>query len=500
MKSVHNACMRIEQYLDREMGVEETHRFEAHLQECDVCREAAAQWETITHAYAVWTTQQDDARPEQPNHAEALSFVHRIQKKLSLPHSPAPPRKLTSKPLTWIGIAAAVVLTVAGAGIYRYRQTMHLPDSGASNATITPSSKPVSVDSPASRQARIVHFSNGVKTTNSTVIAEGQLLTADSEERVLVHIDNDDIGIGAGSSLGVQHSTDQRKSFILHGGIAAFQVAPRKKGELFEISVRNVAVTVVGTRFSVQLKPYGDIVVAVTEGIVRITRNDEQFVLSAGNRLTVSKHGSIENSIATGDDTLGIQQLLNTAVSGVTAQVSEPALPIEASQRSTQKNAASGHIDRNIETWQRLIIEGNTQVATTQILSYLRTTPNDAEAMMLLATCQKRLGKHEAAFHTYKDIIRTGTPSLANRARYSAGEIAQDRLNMAEESAALFSAYLQHTAAGSPNRGEAKLRLSKSLFQTGDSTRAHTLLQEIIKEYGRAPVANRARVLLESNP
>ena len=128
------------------------------------------------------------------------------------------------------------------------------------------------------------------------------------------------------------------------------------------------------------------------------------------------------------------------------------------------------------------------------------TVPDDSEALMLLATAQKKSSQYNDAYQTYRKVTAlSGTP-LVNQARYLAGELAQNHLGRHDQAAELFESYLSHATKHSPNRPEAKLRLAKALLNLSQTDRAKVVLQEIIQEYGRTSVANRARNLLDDIP
>jgi TolA-binding protein len=110
------------------------------------------------------------------------------------------------------------------------------------------------------------------------------------------------------------------------------------------------------------------------------------------------------------------------------------------------------------------------------------------------------LGRYKEAVVSYKQIFTAADSDVANRARYLAGEISQSKLGDYTAAVSLFDAYLNNAPEGAPNRAEAKLRLAESLLRLGDRARARSVLGQIISEYGRTPIANRAREILDQNP
>jgi TolA-binding protein len=155
---------------------------------------------------------------------------------------------------------------------------------------------------------------------------------------------------------------------------------------------------------------------------------------------------------------------------------------------------------KDMAEWRSLIISGQVEQAFTQISKYLSTSQKDAEAMMMLATCQKKMGKFNEAVKTYRKVSSLSNGGEANQARYFAGDICQSRLGDHSCAKEMFEKYLANTSIGSANRAEAELRLAKSLLNLNESSRAKKILREIIASHGRATVANRARAILEANP
>jgi len=75
----------------------------------------------------------------------------------------------------------------------------------------------------------------------------------------------------------------------LVAGKVDFNVAPRKKGRIFQVRAGDVSVTVKGTQFSVERTTEGTVHVSVTHGLVSVQRNNEpETLLAAGEHLSRS--------------------------------------------------------------------------------------------------------------------------------------------------------------------------------------------------------------------
>lgn len=68
----------------------------------------------------------------------------------------------------------------------------------------------------------------------------------------------------------------------LRRGVATFQVLPLPTGSTFSVVTRDTRITVVGTAFSVEVKPSGSTCVKVTEGKVRVQGDGGEHFLTRG--------------------------------------------------------------------------------------------------------------------------------------------------------------------------------------------------------------------------
>ena len=96
----------------------------------------------------------------------------------------------------------------------------------------------------------------------------------------------------------------------------------------------------------------------------------------------------------------------------------------------------------------------------------------------------------------YERVARMGRGALAQRARYLAATILQDRLGRCSRALVLLDHYL--AAGGGPVRPEALVRKAQCLLRLGRKGEARGVLRSVTERYGGTTAALRARRLLES--
>jgi TolA-binding protein len=150
-----------------------------------------------------------------------------------------------------------------------------------------------------------------------------------------------------------------------------------------------------------------------------------------------------------------------------------------------------------IEQWRQWVLEGKLREAEIELRLYLKQHPLDTEAHSLLADCQRKAGKFSDAVETYKNLIAIGSVSQANRARFKAGVLLQEKLRDHFGAASIFEEYL---AAGNSSpllKAKALVRLARSLIALNEKHRAKMLLERVISDHSGTSAAINAREILE---
>lgn len=108
--------------------------------------------------------------------------------------------------------------------------------------------------------------------------------------------DGSQLTLDALSRLDVDFSADVR-TLRLHAG-AAFFAVQKDADRPFVVHAPGVKVTVLGTRFGVEIDGGDDISVQVESGLVRVDAQGQTFEISAGQGLRVAPHGVMQTSVA----------------------------------------------------------------------------------------------------------------------------------------------------------------------------------------------------------
>jgi tetratricopeptide (TPR) repeat protein len=245
------------------------------------------------------------------------------------------------------------------------------------------------------------------------------------------------------------------------------------------------------------------VTVFVDEGTVAVSSPNERILLHAGSSITLTEGAASPVTEMEPRE----EELLDELLSGENAAGRHDTDTIDFSDPpdagvpdrrppSNRRTRVSAHKD--VDAWRALILDGEVQKAETRIKRYLRGNPRDMEAAMLSAVCEKKQGRYGEAAETYKRVAASGNTKYANTARYLAAELKQSRLGHFQEAVELLDDYLVNAPKSAPNRAEARFRKAECLLAMGESARAWRILTELIEDYGRAPIANRARTLRES--
>jgi hypothetical protein len=295
--------------------------------------------------------------------------------------------------------------------------------------------------------------------------------TAVDEERV-VSLGPHQLTLGKGTRLTVSRNGDAADTEIkLAHGTVFCDVAPLSPGGSFRILAGDTVVSVLGTSFLVSFDGDARLQVAVMKGRVRVQHGSETRLLEAGDTLSLPADEP--------------------------AVVPENVPVASGSVRETGTGRDRIRPSADFDSWRAMISAGRHEEAAAGIRTYLTAEPSDDRARMLLAGVERRQGRHVDALASYDQVIANRSSHLVHQARYLCAEISRTGLGDHERAIGYYDAYLKHAPADAVNRPEAELHLSESLLATGRTAQARAHLENISRQYGRTPVADRARALLE---
>jgi len=120
----------------------------------------------------------------------------------------------------------------------------------------------------------------------------------------------------------------------------------------------------------------------------------------------------------------------------------------------------------------------------------LEADPDDAKSWRLKAQLEKKEGRIADAVAAWREVIRSGSPSEANQARYEAAVLLDEQPGEAEP---LLRAFLDDPG---PLAADARLRLGRMLLAQGRTEEAGIELQRVVDEHPGTTPARIARDLL----
>lgn len=226
----------------------------------------------------------------------------------------------------------------------------------------------------------------------------------------------------------------------LQEGAVTVHAAKRAPGEQLVVVSEEWSVAVVGTRFTVVRDPFS---VVVAEGVVTVGRGEEQWTLRAGDRFERGR------------------------------PVRPAAPPPELSELRRQ------------------LLAGDSEGARAGLGKRLSHDPGDTAAWTLLGQLEARAGRRDEAVAAWHQVIARGAPAEAQRGRFEAAVLLEDRPS---EVVPLLRAFL---TTPDPLSAEARLRLGRAELAVGDPAARQTLEQLVRSHPGTGP-AEIARGLLGS--
>ena len=459
-----------------------------HVEGCPTCQRYLAQWPAIDDglkaAFALNDTESELSRQQ-----TARALMERARSV-----------RQSSAGFRWthpVLVAALVLLVVAGT-VFLTSHFTQTPEGSKSGAhTVNVAALPVTM-----------HRIQGENVEKGTIASERPRISVAPDERRVLHIGNDQVGIDANGRVTLERAVIDEVSLKLEQGKIACSVEHRKKGERFVVKSGNVRVQVVGTRFSVVRNAAG-VIVSVTEGIVEVSEKKNAWQVTAGMQLVVDTHGNATRGSLDSAENRDITHLLNTRPQkssqppiepGPVATASEPQPPELPAESQHPVPSAAQHTDVPLRLWQDWILDGRYNDARIALKAHVRTRPRDRQAWALLADCERKDGRWEESVSAYRRVMGLSPAGPRRRAAFRAAAILQDNLADHNSAIELLEEYVATASPADALAAEARIRLARSCLKVGRTHRARTLLEDVIANYPGTPVANRAETMLRLLP
>ena len=252
-------------------------------------------------------------------------------------------------------------------------------------------------------------------------------------------LDDDELQVASDSTV-VALQTGPNTRLRLDAGTVSARVAHRTGAETFAIETDAHTVTVIGTEFSVQHRPFS---VRVSRGTVVVQR---------------SKDGARWNVTA--------------GESFIDGKV----------QRPVRVKAPP-----TLSDLQQMVLDGSLSEARAGLKRRLQDQPEEAASWRLLAQIEERSGDTDAALEAWMTVIRTGSAPHAQGARYEAA-----RLLEAEPHRAI-PLLVEFLASPHPLSGEARLRLADAYDAADRPEEARTVLEEAARLHAGTSIGRKAQ-------
>ena len=481
-----NLCSGLDNYCGLKMKPDESREFEEHLEGCDRCGEAVTRWRIIGEEIRAIGAETIEAQPLSDGavrHRLIVAVESGRNTSFVLPRS-----------LGW-AVAAALLLVLGAVLWVRWNHPSEVVESSPEILEIA-----AVLFVPGDPQSRVLELTG-----------DGAITTA-IDERVLVNIGSDVVGIGAGSRTLITQADCRQTRIRLETGTVGCAVEPRSGGSSFVVETDRFEVKVVGTRFAVTATEPGSLQVRVNEGIVEVSgRRSEPVRVAAGESLYLGTEGPPVRVPMTDDQRSRLDRLLSREQWEQSAPREEafPEEEVNGADEGGPETDAADTVKADLSTrprrekspsladLQQWVLAGRVDEAERELRVLLERQPGEAQAWFLLADCRKRCKDFAGAVAAYREVNTRFGGRVANTARYRAGSILQDRLGRHDEAVGLFEQFLERTGSGHQLEADAKFRLARSLLAQGLTGRARGLLRDLVENHSTTAAASKAQKLLE---
>jgi len=455
-------CGDISAFLDGRLERDEAERFEGHLEGCAVCRREVEAWQAITARIA--DVSNADAAAADPTAHEQLRLVQRAEIERDLPRLGTVRLALAASVLLALGVVTGFFL------------------AGPTTAPTGPEKTSADDGAPS--------------------------YTTDASSRTSVRLGDDAIYLGPVSRVRVLASGSETHLALDRGSLAC-EVADREGAGSFSVETPGFSVRVTGTRFLVELgadeRPAR---VVVSAGAVEVRSGHATHRLGQGRALELAADALVREASAA--ELTALERLLGGPPSARTelAGIEPPGQPDTDTAPPPAAHAAigagstvarpAGSSTSELERWRAWVIEGRLDEARSALRSHLESHPRDAAAWSLLADCERKRASWDDAVAAYDELVSLSAGEQADRARYKAALILQDRLGDHRRAIELLERFVEGgTSGGGLLVDKARVRLARSLAATGKLSRARTQLEQVIENAADAETVAAARQLLE---
>ncbi len=470
------SCEMISSYLDGRLETGGAHEFEEHLRDCAECASAVEAWREIENSLV--EVSESERTFTDPSAHEALRLVQRAQ---------LAQKSDFSQPQSWVvRVTVAAMIIIAGAlGVF-IGHVMNPP-------------------APADQAS-----------ASSAPIDDTLIYRTDSNSRTTVRLASDTIGLGPSSSILVTASGPTVR-LVLQEGSVACEVSRRTAGESFSVETPDFTVEVVGTRFLVDLNGAGERAkVIVSDGKVNVRgAKIGKHSLVAGEALEIDSTPEVQP--ADREDLIALNDLLPELPSSQPLAVPAHESPrpdageftgigLDGLKNDVAMEVAGATPDSHGETdaelssiskWREWVIEGRLDEARFALGDHLVKNPADANAWSLLADCERKRSNWAQAVVAYDKLVALSDGEKANRARFKAASIIQDRLGDHEGAVRALEQFLAQGGSGTLLEARAKVRLAGSLMALNKPERAKEYLLWVVEKSNDAAMISKARRMLE---
>jgi len=426
--------------------------FEDHLAACSECREACDAARSMDEELARWSAEQTPPRVT-PSGATRLQAMARDR--LAGRGSRSRTR--------WLATAGA--FAAAGALAVLAVWMLQRPVSGERASRDVP---------------QVVVLRQDSAVTSRTLGDGARSFTVGGGGTLVARVDRDVVAVDEHSRLDVVPAHSQTARLRLHSGSVAVRAERRVAPQRLTVEAGGYSVTVIGTRFRVSLAAARRITVSVSEGKVAVVDlAGATHTVAAGQRLELGPNtppqlgvlpeaeaASIDRAVATGP----VDDATDDVVTARTSPEQPSAEPaIDTVRRRDRGGAApeDGSLPTHADARQ-WILAGEYDRARAALDDQLSQRPKDARSLWLLGECERKAGRPAEAVAAYRGVAEHGRPPQANRARFQAAVLLQERLGKPRAAIALLRAYLAEDAATRPLDAAARQRLTRALKSVGE--------------------------------
>ncbi len=149
--------------------------------------------------------------------------------------------------------------------------------------------------------------------------------------------------------------------------------------------------------------------------------------------------------------------------------------------------------EMSLKDVRRLVLNSQYSQARVVLVERLKHSPREAESWDLLAIFLRKAGDWSGAIESFERVIEYGSADQANRARFLAATLVQDRQKDNIRAQVLLVNYLTHWPR--PLEAEAMVRLARAQLGLGKRIEAQAIITKIIEKYPGTPSAFLAREL-----